>query len=199
MSSDTATPTVPLKSTVSRTGAALGVLLRRRDSKAVLVGSTVGYLLVYLFAIGDLTLSGGSAVSVIVADNPIRAALRTGGYFSFDPIAAVRVSGVTYLFSPINMLIAIGLSGLVGLNLSLSYLGWIQPEACGLESSSGVLAAVPALLSGAACCGPTILIVLGIQATGLLIAGFQLLVPIAVVMLVGSLLLIGRQVNPAAL
>jgi len=75
----------------------------------------------------------------------------------------------------------------------------VQPSACGLEASTGVLAGVPALLSGAACCGPTILLVLGIQASGTLITAFELLVPVAIVLLVGGLLLIGRRVDPQQL
>jgi hypothetical protein len=84
----------------------------------------------------------------------------------------------------------------VGANVGLTYLGLIQPKACGLESSTGVLAGVPALLSGAACCGPTILLVVGVQASATIITGFQFLVPLAVVLLVGSLLAVGRQVDP---
>ena len=72
----------------------------------------------------------------------------------------------------------------------------IQPKACGLESSSGVVAGIPALLSGAACCGPTILLVVGVQASATIITGFQFLVPLALVLLIGSLLVIGRQVDP---
>lgn len=106
---------------------------------------------------------------------------------------------VTYLLSPLNLLLALFLATLVGANVALSYLGLIQPRACGLEASTGVLAGIPALLSGAACCGPTILLVIGVQASATLITGFQLLVPVAVAMLVGGLLLIGRQVDPALL
>lgn len=67
------------------------------------------------------------------------------------------------------------------------------------RNPTGVLAGFPALFSGAACCGPTILLVAGIQASATLVTGFQLLVPVAVAMLVGSLLLVGRQVDPALL
>lgn len=119
------------------------------------------------------------------------------GFFRYDAIAVVVVGPLTYLFSPLNLLVALALSVLVGANFALSYLGVVQPRACGLESSTGVLAGVPALLSGAACCGPTILLVVGVQASATLITGFQLLVPVAVLLLVGGLLLVGRQVDPA--
>lgn len=181
---------------VARTGAALGVVIRRRDAGAVVGISSIVYLVVYSVAVGDLSLGRGNEFSVLLVDQPLDRVFMSRGFFSFEPIALVDAGGLQYLFSPIDLLLALGLAVLVGLNLGLTYLGLVQPKACGLEASSGVFAAIPALLSGAACCGPAILVVVGIQATGLLIAGFQLLVPIAVAMLIASLLLVGRQVDP---
>lgn len=143
------------------------------------------------------SLTGRGGVSLLVVDEPFERALQPIGYVSFEPIAALEIGSVTYLFSPIDTAFAIVLSVLVGANIALTYLGIVQPRACGLRSSSGVLAAVPALFSGIACCGPVIFLVIGVQATGLLIAGFQFLVPVAVTLLVLSLLLIGRQIDPA--
>lgn len=183
--------------TVSHTVAAIKVVGRRRDSGLVLVASTVAYLLVYLFAVSDLALTGSGGASVIVANDPLARLFEPVGFSRFEPIAIVQIGILTYLFSPVNALIALFLSTLVGINLALTYLGFTQPRACGLEASTSVLAGIPALLSGAACCGPILLIILGIQATGVLITGFQLLVPIAAIILLGSLLLIGRQVDPA--
>lgn len=180
---------------VSRTVAAVEVVPRRTDSRLFLVVTTVGYFVTYLFTVGDLALTGRGGVTLVVGTDFMRAFASTG-FFRFEPIVLVGAGPVTYLFSPLNTLIALVLSVLVGVNLALTYLGWVQPRACGLEASSGVLAGIPALLSGAACCGPTILLVLGIQASGILITGFQFLVPIAIVMLLVSLLLIGRQVDP---
>lgn len=182
---------------VARTAAAVGVVPRRIDAGLVLVAATLAYLVVYLFTVGDLSLTGGGGTRLVVTD--LSRALSTTGFFRFEAIALLELGPVTYLFSPLNTLLALALSALVGVNLALTYLGWVQPRACGLEASSGVFAGLPALLSGAACCGPTILLVLGIQASGVLITGFQFLVPVAFAMLVGSLLLIGRQVDPALL
>jgi hypothetical protein len=44
-----------------------------------------------------------------------------------------------------------------------------------------------------------VLIVLGIQASGIVVTAFQFLLPAAVVLLLGSLVLVGRQVDPARL
>lgn len=179
-----------------RTGAAVGAVGRRRDAGAVVVIASLGYLVVYSWAVGDLSLAAGRDLSVVLVERPLQRALMSRGFFSFEPIALIDAGGLRYLLSPIDLLFAIVLSALVGINLGLTYLGLVQPKACGLEASTGVFAAIPALLSGVACCGPAILVVVGIQATGLLIAGFELLVPVAVGLLVLSLLLVGRQVDP---
>lgn len=185
---------------LSRTGAALDVAAKRRDSRLVFLGAGVSYLLLYLVTVGDLSIASGEtgAFTVRTVDDFSRAFAGVG-FFRFDAIAVVSVGPLTYLFSPFNMLLAVLLAGLVGANVALSYLGLVQPRACGLESSTGILAGIPALLSGAACCGPTILLVIGIQASATIITGFQFLVPIAIAMLVGGLLLIGRQVDPELL
>ena len=182
----------------SRTLAAVGVVGRRNDARLILVGSTLGYLALYLYTVGDLAFTGRGGTSVFVVDDLSRA-FTSLGFFRYEPIALIEAGPITYLFSPLNVLLALTLAVLVGVNLALTYLGWVQPKACGLEASSGVFAGIPALLSGAACCGPTVLLVFGIQASGVLITTFQYLVPVALVLLVGSLLLIGRQVDPARL
>ena len=189
------TPTPAGRGLFDRTGAALGVAVRRRDSLSVVVAATLSYLLVYLATVGDLAFGGAGGVSVRVVDDLSRA-FASQGFFRFGAVAVVGAGPVTYLFSPLNAALALVLSTLVGANLGLKYLGLIQPRACGLESSTGVLAGVPALLSGAACCGPTILLVVGVQASATIITGFQFLVPLALVLLVGSLLAVGRQVDP---
>jgi hypothetical protein len=98
----------------------------------------------------------------------------------------------------LNTLIGVLVAGLVGLNLAVSYLAWTQPAACGVGGpASGLAASVPALLSGAACCGPVVLLALGIQVSGILLTTVQYLLPVAVLLLVGSLLLVCRQVDPA--
>lgn len=185
---------------LSRTAAALQIAMGRWDTRLVFLAAGVGYLVLYLVTVGDLALvNGGNGPLTIRIVDDLGRAFASLGFFRFDAIALVTIGPVTYLFSPLNMLVTVVLSTLVGANLAVSYLGWVQPRACGLESSSGVLAGIPALLSGAACCGPTILLVVGIQASATIITGFQLLIPIAFAMLVGSLLLIGRQVDPALL
>jgi hypothetical protein len=184
---------------LSRTLAATAAVLRRRDAALVVVGVTTGYLLVYLYALGHLA-PGLGGFDVTVVPGALAKLFRPElGPFSFTPVARVSAGPVTYLFS-LNTVLGIGLAVLVGLNLGLTYLAWRQPAACGVgSSSSGVLASIPAILSGTACCGPVVLILLGIQASGIVVTAFQFLLPFAVVLLLGSLVLVGRQVDPTRL
>lgn len=186
----------PVRRTVSRTGFAVRTALGRPDGAAVFAGATVGYLLAYLW-FSNLLAVGNGDVGLTVARNPLgRFFQPANSALSFEPVALVEFGVGTYLFS-LNTFVGLGIALLVGMNLAVTYLAWRQPKACGIgSSSSGVLAGVPALLSGAACCGPIVLIVFGVQASGVVLTAFQWLVPAAVVLLVGSLLWIGRQVDP---
>jgi hypothetical protein len=180
-----------------RTRVGVRVALGRRDGRSAFAGMTVGYLVLYLWIVGDLG-PGGGTVGVRVVSDPVQRALQTTGAFSYEAIALIEVGPITYLFSPLNLVIGILLGGLVGLNLALTYVAWRQPAACGIDTSAGtgVLAGIPALLSGTACCGPIILIVVGVQASGLLLLAFDLLVPVAVALLLLGLVLVGRRVDP---
>jgi hypothetical protein len=173
-------------------------VFRRWDGRAVFGTVTAVYLVAYLWAVGHLAGGLGGFGVTVVAD-PLGTFFRPElGPFTFTPVARVDVGPVTYLLS-FNTVLGLALAALVGLNLALSYLAWRQPKACGIgERSTGLLASIPALLSGTACCGPVVLLVVGVQASGVLLTAFQFLLPAAAVLLVGSLVLVGRQVNPAA-
>ncbi|MFB6104841.1 MAG: hypothetical protein ABEJ57_07165 [Halobacteriaceae archaeon] len=183
-----------------RTLLALRAVGRRRDARLVFLAGASLYLGLYLFTVGDLAIAPDTSgpLTIRTAEDLTRA-FASLGFFRFGAIAVISVGPVTYLFSPLNLAIATVLAGLVAANGALTYLGVVQPRVCGLESSVGVLAGVPALLSGAACCGPTILLVIGVQASATIITAFQFLVPVAVTLLLASLLVIGRQVDPTRL
>ena len=184
---------------VWRTRFAVGATLRRRDGFAVFSAVTALYLVAYLW-FSDLLTFGGTDVGVTVARDPLGRFFRpANSALSFEPVALVEFGVGTYLFS-LNTVVGLGIAVLVGLNLAVTYLAWIQPKACGIgSSSSGVLAGVPALLSGAACCGPIVLIIFGIQASSAMLTVFQWLIPAAAVLLVGNLFWIGRQVDPTSM
>ena len=180
----------------ARTIAVSAMVFRRRDTTSVVVATAIGYLLVYLYALGHLA-PGIGGFDVTVVSDPLRSFFQTElGPFAFTPVARVVAGPVTFLFS-LNTVLGIVIAGLVGVNLGLTFLAWRQPAACGLRTqSSGLLASIPAVLSGTACCGPIVLIVLGIQASGIIVTAFQFMIPLAVVLLVGSLFVVSRQIDP---
>lgn len=182
--------------TLASTRAGIGLTLRRRDGLAVLLAATTGYLLVYLYALGHLAPGLGGFDVFVVAD-PLGTLLEPArGPLSYRPVARVRAGPVTYLFS-FDTVIGAGLSLLVGLNLALSAVAWRQPATCGVgEASTPLLAGLPAVLSGSACCGPVVLIALGIQASGVLLTAFQFLLPVSVLLLLGTVVLVGRRFEP---
>lgn len=194
-------PDSPLRERAQRaiqgTTRALRVVVTRRDTVAVLLTGIVAYTVLYSYSTGALAISGRAGFTLQVVADPLARAFQQTGSFSYEPIARVQALGVSYLFSPVDVALALFLAALVGVNLAVSYLGLVQPRACGLAPSSGVLAAFPALLSGAACCGPIIFVALGIQATGALLAGAQFLLPVSILLLLFSLLVVGARIDPA--
>ena len=183
-----------------RTVSVVGSASRRRDAAAVFIATGGAYLLVYFYAIGNLSYQPGIGYEVLLVDSPLSRTFEPGpGRFAYEPIAIVDLWIVRYLFSPINTAIGLGLSLLVGANLALSYLAIVQPKACGIGTSSGLLASIPAVLAGGACCAPVLLLVLGITAGGTLLTIITWLLPVGVVLLVGSLVYLARQINPSAL
>lgn len=193
-----ATASALVPGALARTWAGLGTALRRRDGLAVLGVVTVGYLLVYLYALGHLALGLGG-YDVLVVDNPVGKFFQPAlGPLSYEPVARIRFGPITYLFS-FNTVLGLGIAVLVGLNMALTTLVWRQPVACGVgETSTPLVASVPAVLSGSACCGPVVLLALGIQASSTLLTLFQFLLPISVLLLIGSLVVVGRKFDPDA-
>ncbi|MWG35768.1 hypothetical protein [Halomarina oriensis] len=181
--------------TVGHTRRAVAFALSRRDGVAVFGVVTAAYLLAYLVVVGHLGPGDGTWGVTVVSD-PLSRALRPRGAFRFEPVAGLAAGPVRLLVAPLTLAVGGVLAALVGVNLSLSSLAVRQPTACGLSPSTGVLAAVPGLLSGAACCGPTVLLVLGVQASGLLLSAFSVLVPVSTLSLLVSLVLVGRYVSP---
>lgn len=181
-----------------RTASTLTLAVRRPDSLAVLAATTLAYLVGYLWATGDLATTG-SGWSMMVVPEPLSRMFEPGpGPFRYEPIALIDAGALRILFSPLNAGLAAGLSVLVGFNLALSYLAIRQPASCGIGAGSGALAAVPALLSGSACCAPVILLVLGIQAGGLMLAAITWLLPAGVIALLAALIYLGGRIDPTA-
>lgn len=180
----------------SATARAIRFALARRDGRVVALAVTVGYLVAYLVGTRSL-VSGTGEFGIRVAAQPLSLVFRRNGIASFEPIALLELGALRLLVSPPELLIGMSIAALVGLNGTLTYLAWRQPAACGISPGVGAVAAVPALLSGSACCAPVVLLVLGIQASGILLVAVDVLLPAAVLLLVGSLVLVSRRIEPA--
>lgn len=185
----------PIVRQVTQTRTAVALVFRRRDSLALVTALTVAYLLAYLWAARDLSFRPDMTPGIVVVADPAAAMTRRTGPASFDAIAILDTGVLRWLVSPANFGIGLVLAVLVGISLALTYLAITQPSACGLGASSGVMASVPALLSGTVCCGPVILIALGIQATGVIMTTFAWLLPIGVVLLLGSISYLAARID----
>ncbi len=170
----------------------LGIPLYRRLS-----GAAAGaYLVFFLVALQDISRGGGEIGFLTVGWS--RMFERTGA-FTFEPIVQLTLPGLTVLLSPINVLIGLLLSVLVGLNLALTYLAIREPRSCGFNRSTGIVASLPALLAGSACCAPAIVLVLGLQVSSLFMTVFNALIPASAILLLIALKLILDRTDTARL
>ncbi|MEF8772118.1 hypothetical protein [Halodesulfurarchaeum sp.] len=181
---------------VRRTRVAIQRALGRRDGQFTFLAVTVGYLVTYLWAIRHLTFSGTGGFDVFVVENPAALALRQRSAFLFETVARIEVGSVVYLLGPVNILIGLCLAALVGVTLAVSIVSWRAPAACRIGAGAGASASIPGLISGFACCGPQLIVVIGLQASAGLIAAMQWMVPLAVVLLLGTLFWVGSRVDP---
>lgn len=179
-----------------RTGVAVRGALGRRDGRVSFSVVTGLYLLTYLWAIRHLTLSGTGGFDTFVVEEPVGMALRQRSAFLFETVAVIEAGPIVYLFGPVNVLIGLVLGTLVGVTLAVSLVSWRSPSACRVGAGAGASAGLPGLVSGFACCGPQLLVVIGLQASAGLIAAMQWMVPLAVVLLVVTLLWVGSRVQP---
>ena len=186
-----------LSALVVDTTALLQRALSRRDARAAFAVAALGYPLFYLVALGHLAATGDGGLEVSVVADPLARAFTARGPFNYEPVAAVNVGPLFVLVSPLNLLIGGLLALLVAANVAVAVVSWRAPAACGADVRTGPLAGVLGLLSGATCCGPALLFLLGIQATGTLVSAFGVLVPIAAATLVGTLLLAGHRAAPS--
>lgn len=153
--------------------------------RAAVIG--VVYLVLFLVALQDISL-GGRGFEFLAVDWT-RMFDRTGAV-TFEPIARLTLPGLTILVSPLNIVTGLTLAALAAVNLIVTYAAFRQPRACSFNRSTGIMASIPALLAGSACCAPAIVLLLGIQVSSLFISVFQVLIPISVLVLLITLKLI---------
>jgi hypothetical protein len=165
------------------------ILSERRFLITALV-SLFGYLVLYLAAMQYLIVAPGAAdslMSVQLVPDWRELVFRQRGPFLYEPVGALHLGALMVFLSIPNLAIGGLLGALVGANIAVSYYGF---RALGLRSVRGMhalIGTIPALISGAACCVPTLILVLGLQLTATLAAVWSVLVPVSAILLVASL------------
>ncbi len=165
-------------------------LLTDPASQAIAWGVALVYLAVFQIAVGDLTIDGvARSPSAFVVANWDGLLLRARAPFQFEAVAVLEAPFLVWLLSPMNLIIGTTLGLLTGLQIALVRIARHCAMACGLSPATGVLAGLPGLLAGHACCAPTLLILLGVQMTASLITLIGLLISTAIVLLLLGLVL----------
>jgi hypothetical protein len=177
---------------VPRPNAGIIEALRRHRLMAGAV--TIVYLLTYLWSIGDIVVTAtdrsrfGAVPPIQVAPDWPAKLLRQTAPFSYEPILAARLAGHIQLFlAPVNVALALLLSGLVGANLAAAVHLYRTAPICRRRSFAGLLGVLPGFLSGFACCAPTLTLLLGAQIAAALIGLRNSLFPLALAFLVAGL------------
>lgn len=141
------------------------------------------YLLVYLAATQHLIFVSrvGQAESFfmlkISPDWP-KLLFRQRAPFLFEPIGVVYLGYNLKLFLSIpNILIATLLGTLVAANITTSYYSFKILGLKGVRGVGALLGTIPAIVSGAACCVPTLILVVGLQLTATLATVWSFFVP----------------------
>ncbi|MGH8774376.1 MAG: hypothetical protein ACRDWI_04125 [Jiangellaceae bacterium] len=184
-----------------RTARVIHDSLTGRRYRLTAAGAAVVYLLVFLAAIRDLTVSPGGLrrfadpPAVEVVPDWTSRMFDQLAPFHFEPVAAVYPTGwLEILISPLNIATGLALGGLVGLNIAVAWHVVAQARTCRApgvgrtRAFGGLIGALPSFFVGMACCAPALTVALGAQFTVLLTAVRSWFVPVVVLILVAVLL-----------
>lgn len=159
-------------------------------SRAIVGLVALLYLLAFQVALGDMTLDATVRPAFLaVMPDWASLALRQRTPFQFEAVAVAEMPFVVWLVSPLNLAIGIILGLLTGVQIALVRIARRCATACGLSPASGVLAGLPGLLAGSACCAPLLFLLLGLQVTASLVTLMGLLIPAAFLFLAIGLFL----------
>lgn len=166
----------------------MGRVVRDRGAWLLALSVMLAYLLIYQLAVQDLTLDGAARpFGFFVVANWEGLMWRERAPFQFEPIAVAEAPHLVWLISPVNLAIGSAMGALTGMQIGLARVARRCSAVCGLSPATGVLAGLPGLLAGSACCAPVIFILLGVQVTASLISVMSLMIPIAFVLLAAGL------------
>ena len=163
--------------------------MRRIIPVVAVVAVVIAYSLFYLWMIGDLSIHSQTGWGWRSVPDWTERLTDRRGPFLFEPTAQLGTPVGTWLVSPVNSLIAVGLGGLLGGNLLVWHRRRQLPVYCqpGRSGRWSALASIPALLAGGACCAPALLLVIATPSIGFLAGLFPWLVPLSAALLAGTL------------
>lgn len=141
------------------------------------------YLVIYLAATQHLIFVSrvGQAESFFmfkISPNWSELIFRQRAPFLFEPIGVIYLGYNLKLFLSIpNILIGTLLGTLVAANITTSYYSFKILGLKGVRGVGTLLGTIPAIVSGAACCVPTLILVIGLQLTATLATVWSFFVP----------------------
>ena len=163
---------------------------KRYLATAVIVFSifVVLYLAVTQFLILERRIgTAGGFFEVRIAENWLELMFRQRAPFLFEPIGVLSAGMLKLFISVPNILLAVALGTLVASNLTVSYYSFHTLSLRGPRGIMALLGTVPAIISGAACCVPTLILVIGLQFTATLAAMWPFFVPLSFLLLIAAL------------
>ena len=177
----------------------IGSVLRMRTYRLLTVVIAVAYLVLYsiitqLIMVNPISTGFG----VVISDNWVNLIFRVRAPFNWEPIGLISLGNVQIFLAIPNLIFGLFIGLLVGANLSVSTYTYQARTVCNLRPTSSLASAIPALLTGVACCGPTFLLSLGIASASVTIAFLTILpflFPLAIFGLVASLTWSGRKIS----
>jgi hypothetical protein len=151
------------------------------------------YAAVYLLAAQVLVFSGAEPGEAFfsAAFSPEWPSIlfRQRAPFLFESIGVLNLTPYATIFLSVpNILLAAALGALVGANFAVSHYVFRTLGLRGAKGAVTLLGTIPAILGGAACCVPTLILVLGLQFTATLSAVWPWLVPASFIALTVGLL-----------
>lgn len=175
-------------------------VLRDRTSRRIGLWAGVGYVLAYLYSVQNIVVVPGAD---LIAGAPVPSAFVAADWsakmwksiapFVWEPVLALYpLRSVALFLSVPNLLLALSLGALVGLNVRVAVARVRAARAPGGRTGAvkGILASAPGLLTGFTCCVPTTVLALGSLAAGLTVAVIAVrpyLIPVAALALTANL------------
>jgi hypothetical protein len=179
-------------------------------ARRVAVWLGLAFVILYLYSVGNIVITPGADLAFggsvpgasIVSDWPAKI-WKPIAPFVWEPIAAFYpVRSVALFLAVPNMILALLLGTLVALNMAIAIARarLMVTVKKGRGFVRGVLASLPALLTGFACCVPTVILALGSLAAAFTVAAVTIapyFLPLAAFALVGNLIWGLRQYSCA--